>query len=65
MKTIQEYYKRSFALAKANLARRGDNYLSTIETEKLVDFYYSMYKLPILSLVNDGAPQVIPDASTP
>jgi hypothetical protein len=61
MRTIQEYYKRSFASAKGNLARRGDSYLSKIETEKLVDFYYSMYKLPILSLVNDGTPQVIPD----
>ncbi len=61
MKTIQEYYKRSFASAKGNLGRRGDSYLSAIETEKLVDFYYSMYNLPLLSLVNNEAPQVIPD----
>jgi hypothetical protein len=65
MKTIQGYYKHSLASAKGNLGRRGDSYLSATETEELVDFYYSMYKLPTLSLINNGEPRVIPeDASS-
>lgn len=44
------------------MGRRGDDYVSAIEAETLIDFYYSMYKLPKISLVGDGTPQVIPDA---
>jgi hypothetical protein len=60
-KTIQGYYKHSFASAMGNLGRRGDNYISSIDAETLIDFYYAMYKLPRISLVNNATPQVIPD----
>jgi hypothetical protein len=62
MKTIQEYYKHSFASAMGNLGRRGDDYLSATEADEVIEYFYSMYKLPRISLVGDGTPQVIPDS---
>lgn len=61
MRTIDEYYKRSLASAKGNLRRRGDSYLAAVDMDQLVGFYYSMYKLPIIVLVDGGKPKVIAD----
>jgi len=44
-----------------NLKRRGDDYLAGTEAQELIDYYYSLYKLPKLVLVNDGKAKVITD----
>ena len=62
MKTIQGYYKHSFASVLGNLGRRGDEQIGGIDAQRLIDSYYTMYKLPEFSLINDGTPKVIPDA---
>jgi len=61
MRTLEEYYKRSFGSAKGNLQRRGDKYIAINDAQELLSYHYAMYKLPFLTLLNEGKPTVIPD----
>jgi len=61
VRSIQDYYKHHMASVQGNLSRRGDRYLAGVDVQRLVEYYYSKYKLPEIVLVDSGKPKVIPD----
>lgn len=61
MHSIQDYYKHHTSSVQGNLARRGDQYLAEVDAHKLVEYYYSRYKLPEITLMDGGKAKVIPD----
>lgn len=58
-RTIEAYYKHAIASALGNLGRRGDQYLVGVDTNELVEYYFTTYKLPEIKMVDNGEPQVI------
>ena len=61
VRSIQHYYKHHMASVQGNLSRRGDHYLAGVDALQLAEYYYPMYKLPEIALVDGGEPKVIPD----
>jgi len=61
IKSIQEYYQHHISSIKGNLKRRGDDFIAGTEAQELIDYYYSLYKLPNITLLDHGKPQVISD----
>jgi len=61
VRSIRDYYKHHMASVQGNLRRRGDQYLAGVDVQQLVEYYYSMYKLPEIALIDSGEPKVIPD----
>lgn len=61
MRKIQDYYKHHIASVIGNLRRRGDEYLAGVDTQKLVEYYYSNYKLPQIVLIDGGKARTIAD----
>jgi hypothetical protein len=59
---ISDYYKHALASVQGNLSRRGDKYLSGVDTDKIVQYYCDVYELPEIALADNGEPQVIVEA---
>lgn len=61
MQLVQEYYQHHISSVIGNLRRRGDNYIAGVETQELVEYYYSLYRLPKIVLLNDGKATILTD----
>ena len=53
-RTIHYYFKHAVASALGNLGRRGDQYLMRVEKDELINYYYNIYKLPEIKLIDNG-----------
>lgn len=61
MQLIQDYYKHHISSVIGNLKRRGDDYLAGAEAQELIDYHYSLYRLPKIILVDNGRAKVTAD----
>jgi hypothetical protein len=64
-KSYAAYSKHAVSSVLGNINRRGgDRYLSTVDAPELISYYYQMYSLPELVLLNGGIPRNIPEKAS-